>query len=372
MNATPIERRLWDHLASRGQVQGEFTATVRAPWPIRLLMGAAGWLGALFCQLFVLGFVFGFARTSGAGTLVVGLALLAGAAACYRAAGRDGTRIAIGQFALALSLGGQGLMVAGLSLLLGSGIWGQGSLFWLIVAALEAVLFFLIPSRLHRFLMALGAWSALAIAATLAIGPLGGARTMLLPIPVGGLCAFAMAGVAAFVWQEDAVAASGRHGMWAPAADASLLFGLGAALTVTGIAHPAAILLGPGNPWPVPGAWTAGALLGVTLVACAALECRRLAVTATATIAVLAVAAAFSVLMLLAPAVTAGVLALAYALRRGSAPWLGLAITTLLLGFAWYYSTLQWTLLAKSITLAVAGVVLLAARKALPRARRLP
>jgi uncharacterized membrane protein len=84
----------------------------------------------------------------------------------------------------------------------------------------------------------------------------------------------------------------------------------------------------------------------------------------------LVVSIAFGALMLMAPAVTAGVLALALALRRASLPWLGLAIAAIVLGFVWYYSSLQWTLLAKSATLAAAGVLLLVARIALIRLPR--
>jgi len=51
-------------------------------------------------------------------------------------------------------------------------------------------------------------------------------------------------------------------------------------------------------------------------------------------------------------------------------PWIGLAIAAILLGFIWYYSTLQWTLLVKSVTLVAAGVLLLAARLALTRMPR--
>lgn len=361
MNGNNAERTLWNYLAARGVVQGDYVRTLRTPWPIRLLTGAAGWLGALFCLLFVYGFVFAFARTSGMGMFAVGFVMLGVAVWFYATTPKDRTRVAAGQFALAFSLSGQGMMITGIGLMLGADMWKHGSLFWLIVAVLQAALFLVVPNRLHRFLMMLGTWVALAAAVAFGVGDLAGPRMMMLPVSVGVMSAAAMAAVAVFVRKEAALAASARHGRWAPAADATLLFGLGAALVVTGAAHPASILFGTGRPWPVPGGWAAGALLGVVLVAFAALECRRLACNARTEAAVLAVAVGFSVLMVYAPAVTAGVLALGYALRRGSLPWLGLAITALLLGFAWYYSTLQWTLLAKSITLVAAGALLLAA-----------
>ncbi|WP_342051570.1 MULTISPECIES: DUF4401 domain-containing protein [unclassified Cupriavidus] len=368
MSADRIERALWSDLAARGAVQGEYTPTIRTPWPIRLLMGAAGWLGAIFCQLFVFGFVFAFTRNNGAAMFVLGLVMVALATVFYRSS-RAQTGIAAGQFALALSLSGQGMMLAGLGLVMGSGIAIRDSAFWLIVAAIEAALFAVVPNRLHRFLAALATWSALTVGLSLLGGHLIGQRLMMLPVTVGVPGAAAMAIVMLFVCKESKLATSGRHGMWMPAVDATLIFGLGAALFVTGAANPAALLFGTGNPWPVPGAWACGALLGLILIAFAATECQRLAVPARTHAGVLGVALVFSGLMLFAPAVTAGLLGLALALRRGSLPWLGLAIATILLGFVWYYSTLQWTLLAKSITLAAAGVLLLAARVALARAR---
>lgn len=98
------------------------------------------------------------------------------------------------------------------------------------------------------------------------------------------------------------------------------------------------------------------------LAALVLIECKRLACDPRVSASVLAVALAFGALMVYAPAVSAGVLAMAVALRRGSLPWLGLAIGTVLIGFVWYYGTLHWTLLAKSATLAGAGVLLLMAR----------
>ena len=365
-----IARTLWTDLTARGAVQGEYVPTIRTPWPIRLLMGAAGWLAAIFCQLFIYGFVFAFTRSNGAAMFVVGVVMVALAAVLYRAS-RAKTSIAASQFALALSLSGQGMMLAGLSLVMGSGIAIRDSAFWLIVAAIEAALFIAVPNRLHRFLSALATWTALTVSLSLLGGHLIGQRLMMLPVTVGVPSAVAMAVVTLFVRKEAAIAATtaaiSRHGVWTPAIDATLIFALGAALFVTGAANPAALLFGTGSPWPVPGAWACGALLGLTLIAFAATECQRLSVNGITQAGVLIVALAFSILMLLAPAVTAGLLGLALALRRGSLPWLGLSIATILLGFIWYYSTLQWTLLAKSITLAAAGVLLLAARAALAR-----
>jgi len=361
------ERPLWRQLAARGAVQGDYAPTLRTPWPIRLLMGGAGWLGALFFQMFLIGTVFATTRGNGLAMAVTGVVMIGIAIALYRVTTRESGRIALGQFALALSLGGQGMAIAGVGEALGFHRFLETAPFWLGVALFEVVLFALVPDRLHRFLTMLAIWTALGIAACVALGDLIAPRWTAIPMALGPMTALAFAALLAFVMREDQLAAAGRLPMAEPAADATLLMALLGALVVTGFAHPAELIFGVDTPWRAQGGWLAGALIGAALVVMALLECRRLARSVPVAAAVLAVTIAFSALMVYAPAVTAGVLALAVALRRGSLPWLGLAVATVLIGFVWYYSTLQWTLLAKSATLVAAGALLLAARVALGR-----
>lgn len=370
MNREQTERWLWQRLAARGAVQGDYKATTHTPWPIRLLMGGAGWLGALFFQLFLVGTVFATTRGNGPAMAVTGAMMIGIAIMLYRVTTQESGRIALGQFALALSLSGQGMLVGGVGEALGFGRLIETGLFWLGVAVLEAVLFVIVPDRLHRFLAALNTWTSLAIAACIAMGDATVMRWTAVPIAVGVLAAVAVAAVLIFVWNEDKIAALSKHALWEPGADATLLFAVAGALLVTGVTHPADVLFGTEKPWHAPGGWLAGALIGAELAALTLIECRRLACDARTTATMLAVSIAFSALMVYAPAVTAGVLALAVALRRASLPWMGLAIATVLIGFVWYYSTLQWTLLAKSATLVAAGVLLLAARLLLTRISR--
>lgn len=367
MNHEQIERSLWQQLTARGAVSGEYAPTLRTPWPIRLLMGGAGWLGALFFQMFLIGTVFAATRGNGPSMAITGAVMIGIAIALYRVTAKESGRIALGQFALALSLGGQGMVIAGVSESLGFSRLFDTAPFWLGVAVFEAVLFGAVPDRLHRFLVALCAWSALAIAACIALGDFVAPRWTAIPPAVGVLAALALAGVLVFALREDGLAAGAHHALWEPAADAALLAGLAGALVVTGAMHPASIIFGTGRSWYAPAAWLAGALTGALLVGFALAECRRLACDTRTRATIVVPAIAFSALMVFAPAVTAGVLALAVALRRGSLPWLGLAIATILIGFVWYYSALQWTLLAKSATLVAAGALLLAARAMLGR-----
>jgi len=369
MSDATFEKALWQRLVARGAVQGDCPVTLRTPWPIRLLMGGAGWLGALFFQMFLIGTVFAATRGNGPAMAITGAIMIGAAIALYRVRAGESGRIAMGQFALALSLGGQGMAIAGVGEEFGFRSIESAS-FWLAVAVLEALLFVVVPDRLHRFLAALATWSAVAIGACIALGDMVAPRWTAIPPMIGLLAALALAGVVVFAMREASLAASGRHAVWEPAADATLVFALGGALVVTGMMHPAALIFGTGRTWYAPGAWLGGVLTGAVLVVFAWLECKRLGADARTAAVMLVTAAAFSALMVFAPAVTAGVLALALAMRRGSLTWMGLAITSVLIGFVWYYSTLQWTLLAKSATLAGAGVLLLAVRIVVARMPR--
>ncbi|MEK7695138.1 MAG: DUF4401 domain-containing protein [Pseudomonadota bacterium] len=370
MSTEPFERLLWQQLAARGAVQGEFTPALRMPWPIRLLMGAAGWLGALFAQLFLLGSVFAVTRGNGPAIAITGLLMIGAAILMYRTTSQDSARIALGQFALAASLGGQGMVIVGVGESLGIDRLSQTAVFWLGVTALEAVLFVIVPNRLHRFVAVTGGWSAATIALYIALG--GSMRNpfLMMPLTVGLLGALAMAAEMVFVLNETRIAARGTHALWEPAADATLVFGLSSALIITGTALPSEFLFDGIKHLQTPGNWVPGVLVGACLVGFAQIEGARIRCDAGTRIGLVVLAVVFSGLMVMAPAVTAGVLALAMALRRASLPWIGLAIAAILLGFIWYYSTLQWTLLVKSVTLAAAGVLLLAARLALTRMPR--
>jgi hypothetical protein len=338
MSAQTVERELWDDLAARGVVEGDYVATQRTPWPIRLLMGAAGWLGALFFQVFLLGSVFAATSGNGPAMLVTGLLMLGGAVLLYRMAGERSGRIALGQFALALSLGGQGMAIFGTAETLGGEWLVDRAAFWLGVGVFEVTLYAIVPNI-----------------------ALAGARHygwVVLPWSLGWLMPLACGVVTVFVLKEHSLAARGEHGRWEPGADATLVFALAAALLVTGATHPLAGVFDERGAPRLSAPWLAGVLTEVVLLLFALCECRRLQVGPRISAAVMV----FAALMVMAPAVGAGVLVLALALRRGSLPWLGLGIAALTLGFVWYYGSLQWTLLAKSATLVAAGVLLLAVR----------
>ncbi|RDK07767.1 DUF4401 domain-containing protein [Cupriavidus lacunae] len=357
-NILRTEQRLWQQLAARGEVLGEPPAHIDTPWAVRCLMGAAGWLGALFFQFFLVGTVFVAARENGIAMAVTGLAMIALATLLYWRGGG----IAAGQFALAVSLSGQGMAVFGLAEALGFTRVTESAGFWAGLALFEAALALLVPNRLHRLLCGLGAWIGLAGAVHLVLAGSEPKDWLLLTWSLGWLVPLGCALVTGFTLAEARLCAAGRHALLEPLADATLLFTLAVALVVTGMSHPLAWLGGPEAARIPLAHWVAGGLATLVLAGFALAECRRLALGPAMQGAILAGVVAFGALMAAAPAVVAGVLALGLALRRASMPWLGLGIASIAIGFIWYYSALHWTLLAKSATLAAAGVLLLAGR----------
>src|SRR5699024_1770628 len=93
-----------------------------SPWFVRLMLGIAGWIGALFLLGFV-GATLNFILDDGPSAMVAGVACCGAAYAMFR--GLDGNDAAE-QFALALSLAGQGLIIAGLGETFG---WGDATFY---------------------------------------------------------------------------------------------------------------------------------------------------------------------------------------------------------------------------------------------------
>ena len=151
---------LWDRLSAEGLVEGEMPEPGRpaSPWYVRVMLGIAGWIGALFLLGFV-GAAFSLlvddCRTSPCSSEPL---LCGGAFALFRAF--DGNDFAE-QFGLAVSLAGQMLMIVGLSGLLGV---QEARRSISPIALIEAALALLVPNFLHRLLATCGAAVAVALA----------------------------------------------------------------------------------------------------------------------------------------------------------------------------------------------------------------
>jgi hypothetical protein len=151
---------LWARLKQAGLVAGEAPVASGSvtPWYVRAMLGIAGWIGALFLLGFV-GAGFAFVMKSAFAALFVGALMCAGATVLYRArASGDFAN----QFAFAVSLAGQALIVIGVGKVLGTG-WGWSHIA-LPFALLALVLFVLIPNFLHRVWSAMSGVGALVVA----------------------------------------------------------------------------------------------------------------------------------------------------------------------------------------------------------------
>jgi hypothetical protein len=343
MNAIDREG-LWARLREAGAVQGDVPAVAagRSPWFVRVMLGIAGWIGALFLLGFV-GVGFAFVMESKAVSFVLGAAVCAGAAFLYRSAPHSDF---MNQFGLAVSLAGQALM--GFAVLR----WFEHSFSAaaLALALQQGLLFALVPNFIHRVWTS---WTA-AYAAVYALGNLG-------------LHAFAPAAVTfGFLWPWLAEFDHPRRGELLRAGG----YGLALAAVQTAVMHGGLLALlwqtrdaGPGVLW-------AGNLASGLVLVWAVLRLLkregvglgephgRIALTGAVLLALVS---------LKAPGVgpAAAILIVGYA--NGNRVLAGLGVLALLGYLSHFYYALHATLLEKSALLAAAGLALLAARWGLRR-----
>jgi Domain of unknown function (DUF4401) len=126
---------------------------VDRPWYISFLLGASGWLAGVFMLIFV---ALLFKPDSQGALVVCGVILIAAAWGLYKA-DREGAFVT--QLALAFSIAGQVLLVAGFAK--GSHGIAEPAL---VAFFVQTVLVFIMPNALHRMLSALFACVALAMA----------------------------------------------------------------------------------------------------------------------------------------------------------------------------------------------------------------
>ena len=348
--STVEARELWSRLAGAGIVAGELreAPATATPWFVRVMLGIAGWIGALFLLGFV-GAGFAFVMESALASVIVGALACAAAAFIFRSA-QAGDFAA--QFGLALSLAGQALLLFGLS----KGFERSIASIALVAALQQALLFALVPNFVHRVWCAWTASYALAIACT-----------------EWGLQSFVPAALTlAFLWLWLSELEHARRG--------SLLRALGYGLALAtiqivaisqtpwfGLMRPHGI--GAGLDREI-GAWLGALALGAVLLAGLRKLLAREAVSLGSTMGRLAIAAALILALasLKAPGVgpAAAILVVGYA--NGNRVLAGLGIATFIVYLSEYYYQLHATLLEKSALLAATGVALLALRFAVTRA----
>lgn len=352
-----MSEALWTRLQAEGLVAGERPAADKAasPWYVRAMLGIAGWIGAFFLLLFV-GVGFSFVMDDGAAAIVVGAVCCGAAYFLFRQF--DGNDFA-GQFALAISMVGQMLIVVGLSQYLKP----EQAPLYLAVAAVEVGLALLVPNFLHRVLATCGAAIALALAVYV--------------LQLHGLSAPLICAGLAFVWLEPKRWA-GDGSLWRPVG-----YGLVLALLLAELFR----LVGGGGDmfatggYGAPQTWLAlhGPMIGRGLIALvlawlAFAICRREGLEPANRTTILAVVAAlaFGLLALDAPGLASAVLVLLLGFAAGNRILMAVAILSLLGFVSHYYYSLHATLLEKSGLLAVTGLVLLGACFALRRTAPAP
>lgn len=340
----PSREGLWAKLRDSGLVAGDPPppAEDHSPWFVRVMLGVAGWIGALFLLGFV-GIALERLIESPPASLAAGALACAAAAVVFRARGSD----LFIQFAFAVSLAGQALMAYGwFELVRSSGVAA------LLIGAQQAALFFLLPNFTHRVW---ASWSG-AYAVVFALGKLG-------------LAAWAPAiatGAFLAVWlrefdhpRQGRLLRSGGYGLALAAAQAAVMQGPLTPILLWGTrAGDERVAM-----WT--GAAAAGAVLAWAVVAL--LRREGVGLASVPGKSALAGATMLAVASLKAPGIGAATAILLVGHANGNRLLLGLGIATLIGYLSHYYYALQATLLEKSALLAAAGLALIAARLALAR-----
>lgn len=345
---TALKREaLWARLRDGGLVAGEMpeAGDARVPWFVRVMLGIAGWIGAMFLLGFV-GAGFAFVMKNSGLMFVVGAGACAVAVSIFRAVPKSDF---IAQFGLAVSLAGQAMMVFAAAQWFDRSVTGIA----LYVALQQAALFVLVPNFAHRLW---ASWSG-ALAATYAMLD-------------AGLYAFTPAvSCAAFMWvalsefslaRHGALVRAGTYGLALAAVQAAVLHGsLAAALVMGRATH--GLSLGEA------GIWLGRIASLAVLVWAVVLLLRRegLALSSAKGRVGLAGGLILGLLSIKAPGVGPATAIMVVGYANADRVLTGLGIFALLGYLSHYYYSLQASLLEKSGLLIATGLALLGLRVAM-------
>lgn len=350
---------LWQKLLLNGFVSGEEPSVSQenAPWYVRVMLGIAGWVGALFLLGAVFGGFFWLLAISSPAAAVLGVAACFVSVLIYRLAKKNDFAE---QFAFAVSLAGQGVLVfsvlSGLDFFLNSNkFFGQVQLTAMLLVVLQVVLFLLVPNYLHRM------WSAL-------IG-IGSAVFLLNQF---GLYPFTLALVlaaATVVWLQEF--------RWVKYGE--MLRAVGYSLVIVCISH----LLTQNYFWEEGRLWQnvfgveplggemgellASLALGAVLIALVFTLLNRAAIALTSRVGIAALVLVILVVLIgvHAPGITVGLVIVLLGFSQGNSALTGLGLVTVVVFVSQFYYLLHMTLLEKSVVLFVSGLGLLAVRQVL-------
>ena len=315
---------------------------VGVPWYVRLMLGAAGWLAALF----LLGFIavgLAWVMKSELASVLVGLIMMAMAWLMLRRLGRNDFAT---QFALALSFAGQVLFAVGIFGWLG--MERDATAAWTVMSLAQAILALVMPNVIHRL------WSAFATA--VAFGMLLHSLGLSFLSPSIILVISTWAWLNEFAWPEFGPA-------WRPMAYGLLLalvamdMAAGAFQPLTGIG------IGFESSGPI-APWVEKLLPGFILLWLVWTLLRRWQVDIPGRMANVVLLDTLILILasLKAPGISVGICIILLGYAHGNRVLTGLGVAALLLYLSAYYYSLDDTLLVKSQALALSGAVLLTLR----------
>lgn len=347
--------QLWKSLLDAGVVEGSAPAPGRleSPWYVRTLLAFSAWLASLF----LLGFIaagFSSIFDNSTTTLIIGGILIGAAYAVLRLPKNE----FFAHVALATSLAGQAFVMWAIFDSAGS----DGMPEMLLISLLQVALAIVMPNFVHRVFSAFIAAIALYVAAY--------------EFAAAHLVSWLVMFVAAWLWLHEFHYPAQMKKLQAIAYGLvlALIFLKGGVLWgVQQLAWYAS--QNQTEPWLQPwlqtwmGPWLGKILATAVLLYVAVALLRRLgfAMTDYRSIAVLVCCVALGLSALSAKGVTLEVMISMLGFAGGNRLLLGLGMVSLLFFISSYYYMLNTTLLAKSATLFVAGLVLLSARFVLLR-----
>jgi hypothetical protein len=340
---------LWKRLSEVGLVSGDLpvAAESQSPWPVRAMLGIAGWVGALFLLGFA-GAAYAMLFRSAGAALPAGAICCIAAYALFRAVPRNDF---VAQFGIAISLAGQALLLVGLAHLAG-GQPSSGS--FLLMAAIEASLAIAVPNYIHRVFTTLAANLCFLIAAAIVGAP--------------ALATVVAAVGAALVWLNQ-VRMAKRPSLWEP-------IGYGFAIALLSL--DASLMIGPefwsillprDEPPPHFLLWTGPAVAGLVLVYVVWRLRERAGVEpdSPGTIFTIAAAIVLALCGLAAPGISAAILVLTLGFANGDRLLMGIGLLAFGGYLSHFYYQLSSTLLMKSMVLAATGAALLGLRWTIER-----
>ena len=340
---------LWRHLAAAGLVEGELPATVdMSPWYVRLMLGVAGWIGAMFLLGF-LGAAMAIVFRNESAALTVGVLLCLAAWFIFKSARNNDF---LSQFGLAIYFAGQVLLCYGLL----HKFRGLDSGALLVITACEVVLAVCLDNAIQRVVSACAAGLALAT-----MFALHGALSLVPPL----IC-----GVLAYLWlQEFSLARWGRvvrhcgYGLVLAVISVNSGTLLREFFWLPGLSHHRDSVL-----WSVPW-WLGPTLGGGVFIASIVVLLRRAEADWSQRGVRLLLAAALALVLTSckAPGVVPGVLVVLLGYAHANRLLAGLGILSLIIYLSHFYYQLQTTLLVKSGALIATGMLLLTIRFLLRR-----